>query len=125
RMSRAAEVLGGLGAGGVVKAGATALVAGTLVVTAVKAPLPVLDHHKTSHPKAHAASATNTPASSAGVSSATVPSVARAGHGAGPAAAITHGGQGRALGHTRHGGSPTATEHRHSALRGTGEGHSR
>jgi RNA polymerase sigma factor (sigma-70 family) len=40
---RVAEIVGGLGAAGVAKAGATALVAGTLVVGAINAPLPV-DH---------------------------------------------------------------------------------
>jgi RNA polymerase sigma factor (sigma-70 family) len=38
---RVAEIVGGLGAAGVAKAGATALVAGTLVVGALNAPLPV------------------------------------------------------------------------------------
>jgi RNA polymerase sigma factor (sigma-70 family) len=41
---RAAELFAGLGAAGMAKAGATALVAGTLVVGAVKAPLPLTDH---------------------------------------------------------------------------------
>lgn len=49
---RMAELLGGLGAAGVAKAGATALVAGSLVVGAVKAPLPVGDSHKTTREKA-------------------------------------------------------------------------
>jgi RNA polymerase sigma factor (sigma-70 family) len=46
---RMAEVLGGLGGAGMAKAGATALVAGSLVVGAVKAPLP---SHKTTREKA-------------------------------------------------------------------------
>ena len=54
---RLSEVLGGLGAAGVAKAGATALVAGTLVVGAVEAPLPIVGGSKHSHgratPKAH------------------------------------------------------------------------
>jgi RNA polymerase sigma factor (sigma-70 family) len=45
RSGRAAEIIGGLGAGGAVKAGATALVAGSLVVGAVKAPAPFIGHH--------------------------------------------------------------------------------
>ncbi|MFL5840063.1 MAG: RNA polymerase sigma factor [Thermoleophilaceae bacterium] len=49
---RAAEVLGGLGAAGVAKAGATALVAGTLVVGAVKAPLPLAGHDTPTREKA-------------------------------------------------------------------------
>jgi RNA polymerase sigma factor (sigma-70 family) len=43
---RVSEVLAGFGAAGVAKAGATALVAGTLVVGAVEAPLPLGDTHK-------------------------------------------------------------------------------
>jgi RNA polymerase sigma factor (sigma-70 family) len=42
--TRVAEVVGGLGAAGLAKAGATALVAGSLVVGAVNAPLPVNRH---------------------------------------------------------------------------------
>jgi RNA polymerase sigma factor (sigma-70 family) len=41
-----AEIAGGLGAAGVAKAGATALVAGSLVVGAVNAPLPLGHHDK-------------------------------------------------------------------------------
>lgn len=47
-----AEVLGGIGAAGLAKAGATALVAGSLVVGAVKAPLPVGDSNKVTREKA-------------------------------------------------------------------------
>jgi RNA polymerase sigma factor (sigma-70 family) len=49
---RLSEVLGGLGAAGVAKAGATALVAGTLVVGAVDAPLPIVGGSKHSHDRA-------------------------------------------------------------------------
>jgi RNA polymerase sigma factor (sigma-70 family) len=49
---RVAEVVGGLGAAGVAKAGATALVAGSLVVGAVKAPLPLAENHKATREKA-------------------------------------------------------------------------
>jgi RNA polymerase sigma factor (sigma-70 family) len=49
---RAAELFAGLGAAGMAKAGATALVAGTLVVGAVKAPLPLTDHDKPARQKA-------------------------------------------------------------------------
>ncbi|HYZ29124.1 MAG TPA: sigma-70 family RNA polymerase sigma factor [Thermoleophilaceae bacterium] len=49
---RTAEILGGLGAAGIAKAGATAVVAGSLVVGAVKAPLPIGDGHKTTREKA-------------------------------------------------------------------------
>ena len=49
---RMAEVLGGVGATGMAKAGATALVAGSLVVGAVNAPLPSGDSHKASSEKA-------------------------------------------------------------------------
>src|SRR3954447_6256490 len=49
---RLAEVVSGLGAAGVAKAGATALVAGSLVVGAVEAPLPIGDSHKTTREKA-------------------------------------------------------------------------
>src|SRR5437763_12643732 len=55
RTGRVAEVLGGLGAGGVAKVGATALVAGTLVAGAVQAPLPLVGHHH-KHVKASASS---------------------------------------------------------------------
>jgi RNA polymerase sigma factor (sigma-70 family) len=48
----AAEALGGLGAVGVAKAGATALIAGSLVVGAVKAPLPLGSHDKPTRQKA-------------------------------------------------------------------------
>ncbi|HEX4719798.1 MAG TPA: sigma-70 family RNA polymerase sigma factor [Thermoleophilaceae bacterium] len=48
----AAEILGGLGAAGVAKASATALVAGTLVVGAVEAPLPI-GHETTRGPATH------------------------------------------------------------------------
>jgi RNA polymerase sigma factor (sigma-70 family) len=47
--SRVAEVVGGLGAAGIAKAGATAMVAGTLVVGAVNAPLPVKRHGGARH----------------------------------------------------------------------------
>lgn len=49
---RLAEIVGGLGAAGIAKAGATAIVAGTLVVGAVKAPLPAGDSHKVTREKA-------------------------------------------------------------------------
>jgi RNA polymerase sigma factor (sigma-70 family) len=49
---RVAEVFGSLGAAGIAKAGATALVAGSLVVGAVKAPLPLTQSHKTTREKA-------------------------------------------------------------------------
>jgi RNA polymerase sigma factor (sigma-70 family) len=49
---RLAEIVGGLSAAGIAKAGATAVVAGTLVVGAVKAPLPIGDSHKTTREKA-------------------------------------------------------------------------
>src|SRR4029078_11343322 len=42
---RVAEVFGSLGAAGLAKAGATAIVAGSLVVGAVNAPLPLTSHH--------------------------------------------------------------------------------
>jgi hypothetical protein len=48
---RVAEIVGGLGAAGVAKAGATALVAGTLVVGAINAPVPV-DHGSPTRQKA-------------------------------------------------------------------------
>jgi RNA polymerase sigma factor (sigma-70 family) len=48
---RVAEIVGGLGAAGVAKAGATALVAGTLVVGAINVPVPV-DHGSTTRQKA-------------------------------------------------------------------------
>lgn len=54
---RAAEVFAGLGAAGMAKAGATALVAGTLVVGAVKAPLPLNDGNKPAPAKASLAPA--------------------------------------------------------------------
>jgi RNA polymerase sigma factor (sigma-70 family) len=44
--TRIAEVVGGVGAGSLAKAGATALVAGSLVVGAAKAPLPVIGPDK-------------------------------------------------------------------------------
>jgi RNA polymerase sigma factor (sigma-70 family) len=53
---RLAEIVGGLGAAGIAKGGATAIVAGTLVVGAVKAPLPITDSHKTTREKATLAS---------------------------------------------------------------------
>jgi RNA polymerase sigma factor (sigma-70 family) len=49
---RLTEIIGGLGAAGIAKAGATAVVAGTLVVGAVEAPLPVGESHKTTREKA-------------------------------------------------------------------------
>ena len=49
---RIAEIVGGLGAAGVAKAGATALVAGSLVVGVVEAPLPVSHSHKTARDNA-------------------------------------------------------------------------
>jgi RNA polymerase sigma factor (sigma-70 family) len=53
---RMAEIFGGLGAAGIAKAGATAIVAGTLVVGAVKAPLPITESHKTTRERATLAS---------------------------------------------------------------------
>jgi RNA polymerase sigma factor (sigma-70 family) len=49
---RMAEIFGGIGTAGVAKAGATALVAGSLVVGAVEAPLPIVENHKTTREKA-------------------------------------------------------------------------
>ena len=49
---RLAEVVGGLGAAGIAKAGATALVAGSLVVGAVEAPLPIGSNHDVTRTKA-------------------------------------------------------------------------
>jgi RNA polymerase sigma factor (sigma-70 family) len=49
---RLAEIVGGLGAAGIAKAGATAVVAGTLVVGAINAPLPSGTSHKTTREKA-------------------------------------------------------------------------
>jgi RNA polymerase sigma factor (sigma-70 family) len=49
---RVAEILGGFGAAGIAKAGATAVVAGTLVVGAVTAPLPIGEKHDTTRQKA-------------------------------------------------------------------------
>ena len=49
---RTAEVFAGLGAAGVAKAGATAIIAGSLVVGAVNAPLPLKDGNKPAHQKA-------------------------------------------------------------------------
>jgi RNA polymerase sigma factor (sigma-70 family) len=49
---RLAEIVGGLGAAGIAKAGATAVVAGTLVVGAINAPLPVGTSHRTTREKA-------------------------------------------------------------------------
>jgi RNA polymerase sigma factor (sigma-70 family) len=49
---RIGEIAGGLGAAGMAKAGATALVAGSLVVGVVKAPLPLGDSHQPTRQKA-------------------------------------------------------------------------
>jgi RNA polymerase sigma factor (sigma-70 family) len=49
---RLAEILGGVGAAGIAKAGATALVAGSLVVGAVNAPLPMVSKDKTTRERA-------------------------------------------------------------------------
>jgi RNA polymerase sigma factor (sigma-70 family) len=49
---RMAEIFGGLGAAGIAKAGATALVAGSLVVGAVEAPLPIGGSHNVTRTKA-------------------------------------------------------------------------
>lgn len=49
---RVAEVFGSLGAAGIAKAGATAIVAGSLVVGAVQAPLPLVGSSKTTREKA-------------------------------------------------------------------------
>jgi RNA polymerase sigma factor (sigma-70 family) len=48
----AAEIIGSIGAAGIAKAGATALVAGSLVVGAVNAPLPVGNHDQSKREKA-------------------------------------------------------------------------
>jgi hypothetical protein len=63
---RMAELISGLSAAGVAKAGATALVAGSLVVGAVEAPLPIGASHKTTRQKATLSAAGNsTPAKAA------------------------------------------------------------
>jgi RNA polymerase sigma factor (sigma-70 family) len=49
---RLGEIVGGLGAAGIAKAGATALVAGSLVVGAVEAPLPIGHNHTVTRAKA-------------------------------------------------------------------------
>ena len=49
---RLTEIVGGLGAAGIAKAGATALVAGSLVVGAVEAPLPIGKSHDLTRTKA-------------------------------------------------------------------------
>jgi RNA polymerase sigma factor (sigma-70 family) len=79
---RIAEIAGGLGAAGVAKAGATALVAGTLVVGAVNAPLPIVDHPKAADQGPHSVSAdTGAPARAADVSARSAPVAGRSGHG--------------------------------------------
>src|SRR3954447_639593 len=98
---RLAELFGGLGAAGVAKAGATAVLAGSLVVGAVKAPLPLGDSHATTRQKATLA--TDAPiarhaASGHATRIATTPAVlspsGRRAHGA-PATGHRHSGQGR------------------------------
>lgn len=70
--TRIAEVVGGLSSGGMAKAGVTALVAGSLVVGAAKAPLPVIG---TETPKQHAVAK---PASIAAPEAAAEPSKTKA-----------------------------------------------
>jgi RNA polymerase sigma factor (sigma-70 family) len=62
---RMAEIISGLSAAGVAKAGATALVAGSLVVGAVEAPLPIGASHKTTREKATLSAGHSTPAKAA------------------------------------------------------------
>jgi RNA polymerase sigma factor (sigma-70 family) len=59
---RIAEVFGALGTAGVAKAGATALVAGSLVVGALEAPLPLKNNDKPTREKATLVPATDPPA---------------------------------------------------------------
>jgi RNA polymerase sigma factor (sigma-70 family) len=109
---RLAEIFGGLGAAGIAKAGATAVVAGTLVVGAVKAPLPVNDSHKVTREKATLAvekPATARTAHSAAQPIANHPTAAGVTH-----PARTHAPAGRHQGsnHSGHGRSGSATEPR-------------
>ena len=94
---RVAEIFGSLGAAGVAKVGATALVAGTLVVGAVKAPLPLAGDHQPTRQKATLASpAVSKTANAANASVAnSVPSSSSATHGRAGAQARTHSGHRR------------------------------
>lgn len=98
---RLAEVLGGMGAAGVAKAGATALVAGSLVVGAVSGPLPLLDSaHRSTHRAVtrHARGASASAARKAGAAPTLGPRSAGSGQGA-------HGEHGRSNGHDEGRGS--------------------
>jgi RNA polymerase sigma factor (sigma-70 family) len=101
----AAEILGGLGAAGVAKASATALVAGTLVVGIVEAPLPI--SHKTSREPATLSPAAKKNASVARSSHSTPVALhstsARSHHGTGASQSsgqLTHGGGPSRSGHS-------------------------
>jgi RNA polymerase sigma factor (sigma-70 family) len=98
---RAAEILGGLGAAGVAKASATALVAGTLVVGVVEAPLSIDGAKKTTPERAtvgagKARSATRTaaarPAHTTSVALRSRQAVAPSHHGTASGAVDDHGG---------------------------------
>jgi RNA polymerase sigma factor (sigma-70 family) len=82
---RAAEVLGGLGAAGVAKAGATALVAGSIVVGAVSGPLATnerpMRNGATSSAQGAPGKASTGPKSAAPSLAAAIPAAAHVGHG--------------------------------------------
>ncbi len=100
---RIAEVMSGFGAAGVAKVGATALVAGSLVVGAVNAPIPIVSSGKATREKATMA----TPAAkqSPAAKSSAVPS-APAGATFRPAVQKSSRGSGKSgTSHSRHGSS--------------------
>jgi RNA polymerase sigma factor (sigma-70 family) len=102
---RMAEIFGGLGAAGIAKAGATAIVAGTLVVGAVKAPLPISQSHKTMREKATLAADEPAAAKTTTLSIANHPTAAAVTHPARTHAPAKHHGR-EDSGH-RHSGSAT------------------
>ena len=126
RVTRATEVLGGLSAAGVAKVGATALVAGTLVVGAVKAPLPVIGHHHgATRQSATLGSRSDGAKAKAVDTAAPIGSTSQ-----GSTRTPRHGGRGRRAhgrngdGGHRDGAVPGSGGENHSGSRNTGDDHS-
>jgi RNA polymerase sigma factor (sigma-70 family) len=116
---RLAEVLAGVGAGGAVKVGATALVAGSLVVGAVKAPLPLVGEHQAHRDKASLAPAGKSATANA-IGTTSVADTAGADHGP---ANVAHGKAQSGHGHGSRGNSQHGSSRGESESRGRSREH--
>ncbi|MEA2482754.1 MAG: hypothetical protein QOC55_701, partial [Thermoleophilaceae bacterium] len=123
---RTAEVLGSLGAAGMAKAGATALVAGSLVIGAVEGPLPLTHHHATGVTHQGLSADKTSRRAHAAAAAVLIPATDRGGHGqsAGDSQHRGSSSPGHGGGSRNSGSHHVRSETRHTGRDGSGENRS-